>query len=906
MGTIAKGEITLSPVNDAYTVLLTPSSCSISADFDGSNPNLTNAKGTITVKRGTKIVPFKIDGVSYSDSGIKISWVQQEVTVMPFVVTHIPNTILDGYVKFHIITQDGFNYSTEVQFAFNIVRESTMLDWIQDWEGSKTKVSGTYIMTPKLFVGKKEAILDMTNPEPTWKEGALTGVYIGPDLLTSGESSVGIYGYLKDKKIFHINADGGFIGGWTFNEEGLQSFNGIVNILSEGSIYAQNPDSEIPYWGIYANGTASFANGNVRFFANGDAEFIGKIISASGTIGGWNITKNQLHNKKIILDSLKGVIGICSNVLQSGDNDTGDLEFPDTPDGGVKLWYNSAMDFGMAGWTTGEKVFQLGSTNFIAGWNFNHQAIWTGGDTPSLTQGGYTSDLDAITIAPNGIRSNKWYVDANGTASFVGGSVKFNKESGEMFGWLMRSGRFSSQHAALISDPSNGGVYISITDITEVSVGSLRTTIENNGGIYLYSDSTNAIMRAYDKSGKIGFSLNTSGYNTISSWSFDSTAIYIGSKELTSDNFSAKNGSMVLMASGLFGYKWKLLSDGSGALANNKIKWDTQGNITVDAQISANNITAGTISTADIECKDKWKLSQDGSGYVASGKISWDKTGNASFTGKITATSGNIGNWQIINGVITSGGSTQYIKLDADNLCITTQSSYTYGDYDMNQDFGAILKMDANNGVVEAKAKSAPNYSTAVSYMSSNGIFSNIASINGMPASSGYTHRGAIVGLGFANVAKSSWAINAIDTIVAGVYGRASNRGTAPAYGGFFYNLYAGGLVLGRRCVEGKSNTFVYLNQEDTMVIGYTSAQATVYLPANPQEGQIVFFKQWWTGYMRVTPRTGHVLYDDSTQNDYCDCMEGQMIIAIFTIGYITSGNTTTKKEAWLVSRFKF
>lgn len=659
MGTIAKGEITLSPVNDAYTVLLTPSSCSISADFDGSNPNLTNAKGTITVKRGTKIVPFKIDKVSYSDSGIKISWVQQEVTVMPFIVTHIPNTILDGYVKFHIITQDGFNYSTEVQFAFNIVRESTMLDWIQDWEGSKTKVSGTYIMTPKLFVGKKEAILDMTNPEPTWKEGALTGVYIGPDLLTSGESSVGIYGYLKDKKIFHINADGGFIGGWTFNEEGLQSFNGIVNILSEGSIYAQNPDSEIPYWGIYANGTASFANGNVRFFANGDAEFIGKIISASGTIGGWNITKNQLHNKKIILDSLKGVIGICSNVLQSGDNDTGDLEFPDTPDGGVKLWYNSAMDFGMAGWTTGEKVFQLGSTNFIAGWNFNHQAIWTGGDTPSLTQGGYTSDLDAITIAPNGIRSNKWYVDANGTASFVGGSVKFNKESGEMFGWLMRSGRFSSQHAALISDPSNGGVYISITDITEVSVGSLRTTIENNGGIYLYSDSTNAIMRAYDKSGKIGFSLNTSGYNTISSWSFDSTAIYIGSKELTSDNFSAKNGSMVLMASGIFGYKWKLLADGSGALAGGKINWDKDGNITIDAKISANNITAGTISTVSIKCEGKWALNQDGSGYLASKHLYWGNDGILTVEGKVIATSGTIGGFEIGNGRIGSVATPQ-------------------------------------------------------------------------------------------------------------------------------------------------------------------------------------------------------------------------------------------------------
>ena len=83
MGTIAKGEITLSPVNDAYTVLLTPSSCSISADFDGSNPNLTNAKGTITVKRGTKIVPFKVRQVVYSSAGISVSWPFQRLQRCP-------------------------------------------------------------------------------------------------------------------------------------------------------------------------------------------------------------------------------------------------------------------------------------------------------------------------------------------------------------------------------------------------------------------------------------------------------------------------------------------------------------------------------------------------------------------------------------------------------------------------------------------------------------------------------------------------------------------------------------------------------------------------------------------------------------------------------------------------------
>lgn len=106
------------------------------------------------------------------------------------------------------------------------------------------------------------------------------------------------------------------------------------------------------------------------------------------------------------------------------------------------------------------------------------------------------------------------------------------------------------------------------------------------------------------------------------------------------------------------------------------------------------------------------------------------------------------------------------------------------------------MTIDANRGIFETRAKNAPNYSNAVSYMSPTGIFSNMAGTDGMPASSGYTHRGAIVGLGFANVPARTWAINAVDTIVAGVYGRASNSGTAPAFGGFFYDLFAGGLIL--------------------------------------------------------------------------------------------------------------
>nr|UWG90173.1 MAG: hypothetical protein [Bacteriophage sp.] len=53
---------------------------------------------------------------------------------------------------------------------------------------------------------------------------------------------------------------------------------------------------------------------------------------------------------------------------------------------------------------------------------------------------------------------------------------------------------------------------------------------------------------------------------------------------------------------------------------------------------------------------------------------------------------------------------------------------------------------------------------------------------------------------------------------------------------------------------------------------------------------------------MRVYPRSGNVLYDDHTQNDYYDIGEGQGAIFHFTVGYVDG----VKKSAWLVSRYKF
>ena len=271
-------------------------------------------------------------------------------------------------------------------------------------------------------------------------------------------------------------------------------------------------------------------------------------------------------------------------------------------------------------------------------------------------------------------------------------------------------------------------------------------------------------------------------------------------------------------------------------------------------------------------------------------------------TNLLLAEGANIGDWFIKGGkIVSTMGNGNRVELDASMARIYIESSSGGGDYAL-VDFGAKMTIDANRGIFETRAKNAPNYSNAVSYMSPTGIFSNMAGTDGMPASIGYTHRGAIVGLGFANVPARTWAINAVDTIVAGVYGRASNSGTAPAFGGFFYDLFAGGLIFGRKCITGTSNNTWYLNREDTVVIGYTSAASVVYLPASPKEGQVIFVKQWWRGYMRFRPRSGYLIYDDTSVNDYYDFGEGQGGMFVYTVGYVDG----VKKQAWLVSRWKY
>lgn len=277
-------------------------------------------------------------------------------------------------------------------------------------------------------------------------------------------------------------------------------------------------------------------------------------------------------------------------------------------------------------------------------------------------------------------------------------------------------------------------------------------------------------------------------------------------------------------------------------------------------------------------------------------------------TNLLLAEGANIGDWFLSGGKIVSTLSTTSsgkITLDAKGGLIQVESSISGGDHSLYTSMGAKITLDANKGIIQATAKNAPSYSTGTAYMSPSGIFANMAGTDSISASTGRTHRSAIVGLGFANVSKSAYELNADETLVAGVYGRADNQGTAPAYGGYFWDLKACGLILNTKFISDNSSySERCLSKSVSFVIGLCNKDVVkdVYLPNDTKNGRIIKFKQMGAGAMRVRAQSGQHIYDDTSENDYYTCEEGQCLEFVF--GIWVKGSTTT--NVWTVSKYKY
>lgn len=413
MGTVAKSSITLVSISDAYSLSLTPNSCVIKADFDGSNPKLEHAYTIISAYCGDEKAPIEIDSstIVKSNDNIEYQLIKVDSYRYRLSIISLPIDILQGYIEIPVLS--GVSAGLTGRFTFSIVRESTMLDWIQDWESNKTTIGSSYVITPKIFVGKKiigshDSLEDI--PE-------LTGVYIGP----SEDNGAGIYGYKDNKEIFHIDQTGGEIGGWDITSGGIQCEDGTLSIKSEGAISAQSEG--IIHWSLNKDGSASFANGNVTMDVEGNASFKGTIETSGGSIAGWTIGVDSIYNGTIGINSLKKFIAIANvtSVQDTGDQLDWVKEY-----GGVAMYYINNADYGLIGYKNNEKVFSAGADNFIAGWHFDENAIWLGTKNNNINQ--HTSTEGDITIGTNGLRGFKWRLEGDGSGALAGGNITWDTQ----------------------------------------------------------------------------------------------------------------------------------------------------------------------------------------------------------------------------------------------------------------------------------------------------------------------------------------------------------------------------------------------------------------------------------------------------------------------------------------------
>lgn len=577
MSVIASGDINFSILNDACTAALSNPTCTIHADFDGSNPILDNARTTISVKRGDENLPFSVNIVSVEPSSVSAKiQMSSDNTSCSLWLESIPSDSLTGKVTLNIQAANGL-LSTVLEWTYNVVRESSMLDWIQDWESNKTSIGSSYVITPKLWVGKKVEVTD----EGGISTSQLTGVYIGPD-GDFGESA-GIYGYKVGKDIFHINEDGGLIGGWVIEEGGIQTTDGRMKILSEGSVIATDSDGAT-LWAIYKSGDAVFAKGNVTLNHDGSASFAGSITSSSGNIGGWAIGDTYLESDHVGLDSANRAICVMYSALSSNSHNYYDNV---VNKGGVAMYYATSSNYGIRGYAPNASgsatlIMSLGSENFIAGWSFDDAALWIGSKANGLKS--YSSD--GITLGTNGLRGKKFYIDSTGEVSFADGMFTIDAHGNfQISGWAMHPNEFVSKYVALVSESTMAGLYLSKSDLSSAAITDIPGLIQDNGGIYLSATNTGCDLSAYETDGSQAFILSTSQTNKISSWFFDSEAMWLGSKENTSGSFASGN-SITIGSNGIRGSHWQLNSDGSGAIAGDNITWDSEGNISLSDDVT--------------------------------------------------------------------------------------------------------------------------------------------------------------------------------------------------------------------------------------------------------------------------------------------------------------------------------
>jgi hypothetical protein len=188
--------------SDAYTVVLSNETYSISCNADGSvktgeiGPTGKAISDIIVYKGTTRLTATNIAtpgaGTFKYVLGTPVNCTAVRTDDDTFYINNV--TADSGSVPLTIYCE-GTTIAINKIFSWTKLKDAAGLDWINTWNGTKTDIGGTQILTPKIFAGSGDA-------------NTYTGIAIGKDIFGTGTNFTGIAGYVNKVKTFHIKADG--------------------------------------------------------------------------------------------------------------------------------------------------------------------------------------------------------------------------------------------------------------------------------------------------------------------------------------------------------------------------------------------------------------------------------------------------------------------------------------------------------------------------------------------------------------------------------------------------------------------------------------------------------------------------------------------------------------------------
>lgn len=482
--------------------------------------------------------------------------------------------------------------------------DANLLDWVSEWNGTKTTINSNTVLTPKIFAGTKNA------------NNTITGIALGKfQLITinSSGSAVaeninGIYGFNAGKRTFSIDSDGTVVLG---RDNDSIKFNPTTakvefgaNVVLAWQDYTNTQISNLSiggsnlllgtrefktgdgYWGYKAN--ASVTNdyfNNLRII---------KCVGAWGYLAqSFNFETNKTYtlsayikanstSEKQVYVSSSGITSgfVTSELTTEWTRYSWTFTAPNT--------LKSEIGFLIPGTSTTATIFICGYKLEIGtkatDWDESPFDIVDGYQTAKTTADTVTSALGGSTFPKLTYISSTGIYTGTLTANQVN-AVAINASS-------ITTGILSADRVAANSINGNKIVAGSIT-ADRITTGSITATQINTSSLQ-----ANLITTGYIQ----GLNLNfTQG--KIGNWIIDSSSIYIGTKADTSSVFTAGSGMMTIGTYGIRGNMWRLDANGAGSVANGNISWDGNGYVTFSSAVqlqwqdytntSINNIQIG-------------------------------------------------------------------------------------------------------------------------------------------------------------------------------------------------------------------------------------------------------------------------------------------------------------------------